>query len=114
MRLNFLPFSSLQNMDTSRSLISTITMISLVLLTSCRKENLKTVTFFHPEISFIYALQDETTLHFINPRDEARMSLHADAGDLLIWSEQQIHYGAILTTNLRLFGNIRSHHCRRE
>ncbi len=64
--------------------------------------------------SFIYALQDETTLHFINPRDEARMSLHADAGDLLIWSEQQIHYGAILTTNLRLFGNIRSHHCRRE
>lgn len=87
----------------------------LNLLQKRESQDRTVIPFFHPQMSFsfIYALEDDTTLHFINPLDEARMSLHANAGDLLIWSGQQIHYGAKYSqsSNLRLFGNIRSKHC---
>lgn len=68
--------------------------------------------FFHPEMSysFLYALQDDTHLHFLNPSNHhEKITIYLNQGDLLLWSGQQVHFGGkYLNSNLRLFGSIRS------
>jgi hypothetical protein len=68
--------------------------------------------FFFPNMSysFLYALQDNTILHFIT-KDDEWITIHLMKGDLLIWSGKQLHYGGKyidMPSNLRLFGTLRS------
>jgi hypothetical protein len=66
--------------------------------------------FPHMSYSFLYALQDNTILHFITIDDEW-MTIHLMKGDLLIWNGKQLHYGGKyidIPSNLRLFGTLRS------
>jgi hypothetical protein len=66
--------------------------------------------FPHMSYSFLYALQDNTILHFITI-DDKWITIHLMKGDLLIWNGKQLHYGGKyidIPSNLRLFGTLRS------
>jgi hypothetical protein len=72
-----------------------------------------TPNFFHADMSysFLYALEEHTFLHFLDPGNaEEKLILDLSPGDLVIWSGQQVHSGAKYyeKDNLRVFGTIRS------
>lgn len=65
--------------------------------------------FFHQRMSysFVYGIDEGTLIHFLSP-EGMHITTHLGPGDLVVWSGQQIHFGArYAKSNLRLFGNIR-------